>query len=252
MADDKSKQVQKTNQNGRPTLVLKTEHLEKTAELAETTSDLLGHTTAGTNVFNDHNINWGIFHSNTTPLISLERLKQIKNIRISRSNPETTHVSNSNSHSRGTSIRSINNAADDVASKLSKVNTAIEGLVAVKEKDAKALAKTSSVVMVSTAGDMVGAKVVGKCIELAARKIEPKRMAIAGAACIAAWQYGISDSIEQMGEKLGEKKQSVNTAAAIINAIDKLDQQEKVAEEKRRQREIEKEPMREWQIQSSD
>lgn len=252
MADDKSKQVQKTNQNGRPTLVLKREHLEKTAELAETTSDWLGHLTSGAQVWRADTFSWGILNSPSAPMFSRAWLNQVKRFRLYNYNPETGRVFQGN---RYTQVTNIGKALEETDKKLGVAGNAIaitEIALASHKKDAKTVAEKSTTLILTTAAETADAKVVGKCIDIAARRLDPKRMAVAGAACLAAWKYGASKASEWTGKQVSETDEGVKVATAFMKAIDNMDEQDKAAEEKRKQREIKKEPMREWQIQSSD
>ena len=252
MADDKSKQVQKTNQNGRPTLVLKREHLEKTAELAETTSDWLGHLTSGAQVWRADTFSWGILNSPSAPMFSRAWLNQVKRFRLYNYNPETGRVFQGNRYTQVTNVGKALGQVDKLGGAFSNFNSATEIALAYKDKDSKVFAEKSTTLILSTAAETADAKVVGKCIDVAARRLDPKRMAVAGAACLAAWKYGASKASEWTGKQVSETDEGVKVATAFMKAIDNMDEQDKAAEEKRKQREIKKEPMREWQIQSSD
>ena len=252
MADDKSKQVQKTNQNGRPTLVLKREHLEKTAEVAETASDFLGQLTTGAQVWNRDTFYWDILNSPSAPMFSRAWLNQVKDFRLYRYNPETDHVFQGNQHTRVTRVKNVLNSIDKAGGTAGNLSNGVEFFLALKDKDAKALAEKSSTMVLESAGETAGMAIAGRCAKISARRFNPSAAVIAGATCYVGLSKLGAEVGKYTGEKVGQSEQAIKGAASVITALEKLDKQEQGAEEKRKQREIKKEPMREWQIQSSD
>jgi len=252
MADDKKTQTQKINQNGRPVLVVSNEDIKSAASAAENTADWLGYLTTGAKVVDKNNFFWGLFHSTSTPPFSMERLKEIAKFKMYRYNYETNHVFQGNQHRQVSSVKKVIEKVDNAGGLLSIGSDLGELAIAAREKDAEAFAKKTSSMVISKGVDTAGVAIAGKCTRFATSRVDPKRMAIAGAACYAAWYYGTSNVGDWAGDQVGETDTARKTAAAVIDAIDVVDQQEQAAEEKRKQQEAKKEPMSIWHLKSSD
>ncbi|TCM69246.1 hypothetical protein EC844_103193 [Acinetobacter calcoaceticus] len=249
---DKKDQIQKINQNGRPTLVISKEEIEKAANAGGLTSDWLGYLTTGTMIINKNTFSWGLLHSNTAPAFSAARFKEIFKFKMYAYNPSTASVFQGNRHTRVTKVSKVTGQIDKVAGKIGVLSDGAELVLAVKNKDAPALANKSSTMVLSRAGETAGVAIAGVCTKFAAKQLAPKRMAIAGAACFAAFNYGGSEAGEWAGGKVGETKGAINAANSFLVAIDNMDKLDQAAEEKRKQAEIKKDPMSQWQISSSD
>jgi len=257
MADEE----QKTNKNGRPILVLSKENLGAVAQNSQTASDWLGYVKDAGDVFKAENFNfkWGLIHSKNPPILSKERWKKVTDFKMYSRNPENGRIFSGNPHTKVFNTKKALNSVDKLGSTLGNLGDATELLLAVSERDSKALASKTSTLVLSkvgeTSGETVGVAVAGKCVKFAAEKIDPRRIAIAGGICAIAagtLKYGGKTLGDKLGGKLGETDTAVKTADAVLKSIDVLDKMDDEAEKRRRQREIEKDPMLEWHLTSAD
>ncbi len=260
MADEQ----QKTNTNGRPILVLKKEYLESVANNSSTASDLLGYVKDAGDVVKaeDFNFRWGLVHHKGAPIFSKERWGKVTNFKMYTRNSETGRIFTGNQHTKVVNTKKVLNNLDKIGSGLGNLGDGTELLIAVAEKDSKALASKTSTLVLSkvgeAAGERVGVAVAGKCVNFAATKIDPRKIAIAGGICATA-TIALKHSGDFLGNKVGEQVggsdiaiKTAQSALAVLDAIDITDKMDKQAEEKRRQREKAKDPMVEFQINSSD
>lgn len=252
MAEDKKQQTQKTNQNGRPVLVLSHETLKTAASAGQTTADWIGELTTGTKIIEKNNFHWGLLHSTTTPAISKERLKEILKFKMYEYNPETGKVFQGNQQIQVSNIKKVTEKIDKVIGPLELGNDLGELAISAQEKDAKAVAQKASTMVISKAEETLGVAIAGKCSKFAATRVDPKRMVIAGATCYMAWHYSTGDVSSLAGDKVGATDPAINTAAAMINAMEVVDKQEQAAEKKRKEKEAIKDPMSIWHITGSD
>ncbi|EPF70577.1 hypothetical protein GCM10025882_23840 [Acinetobacter gyllenbergii] len=249
MVDESKKDQQMKNQNGRSVLVISAEDVKDAASASQTASDWLGYLTTGTKVVEKNNFAWGVLHSKNSPGFSLENLKKIK---MYSHNPETNRVFQGNKHTKVTNIGKVAGKVDKVGGILGNVGDAAEIVVAIKQKDAKALASKSSTMILSKSGETAGLAAAGKCTKFAVKKLDPKRVAIAGTACYIAFNYGGKYVGDKVGTAVGETGPAVEVAKGIIKAIDIMDEQDKAAEEKRKAIETKKDPMLEWHVIGAD
>lgn len=252
MAEDKKQQIQKTNQNGRPVLVLSHETLKTAASVGQTTTEWMGRLTIGTKIIEQNNFHWGLLHSTTTPAISKERLKEILKFKMYEYNPETGKVFQGNQHTQVSNVKKVIEKVDKSVTRISSLSTGVEIGVAISTKDAQALAKKTTAMIVSTSSDTASIAVAGKCSKFAAKRLDPKRIVIAGAACYMALHYAKEKGSGWVGDKVGATDPAINTAAALIEAIDIVDKQEQTAEKKRKEKEAIKDPMSIWHITGAD
>ncbi|WP_288390002.1 hypothetical protein [uncultured Acinetobacter sp.] len=249
MADESKKDQQMKNQNGRSVLVISAEDIKEAASASQNASDWLGYLTTGTKVVEKNNFSWGILHSKNTPGFNIENLKKIK---MYSHNPETNRVFQGNQHTSVTNIGKVADKVDKVGGMLGNVGDAAEIVVAIKQKDEKALASKSSTMILSKGGETAGLAIAGKCTKFAVKKLDPKRVAIAGTACYIAFNYGGKYAGAALGTTVGETSSVVEVAKSVIKAIDIMDAQDKAAEEKRKAIETKKDPMLEWHVISAD
>ncbi len=252
MAEDKKQQTQKTNQNGRPVLVLSHETLKTAASAGQTTTEWMGRLTIGTKIIEQNNFHWGLLHSTTTPAISKERLKEILKFKMYEYNPETGKVFQGNQHTQVSNVKKAIRKVDKTVGNVGTISNAAEVLVAISTKDAEALAKKTTAMIVSTSSDTASIAVAGKCSKFAAKRLDPKRIVIAGAACYMALHYVKEKGSGWVGDKVGGTDPAINMAAALIEAIDIEDKREQAAEEKRKQKEAITDPMSIWHITGAD
>lgn len=252
MANETEQKKQMKNQNGRSVLVISNQNIDDAAKIGQTTSDILGYLTTGVKVIDKNNFYWEVLHSTNPPTWGVERLKTAKNIKMYPYNPETKGVFQGNKYVSVTNVGTVAKEVDKVASKLSLASDAAEIVLAIRTKDEKALAEKASTMAISKGTETAGLAVAGKCTNFSMKRLDPKRIAIAGAACYAASYYGGQYVGEKVGEKVGETSTAVNAARAVIEAIDIIDEKERKAEEKRRAEEIKKDPMLEWHILGAD
>ena len=252
MAEDKKQQTQKINQNGRPVLVLSHETFKTAASVGQTTTDWIGELTTGTKIIEQNNFHWGLLHSTTTPAISKERLKEILKFKMYEYNPETGKVFQGNQNRQVSNIKKVTEKIDKVTGPLGGVSDFGELAVALAEKDAKAVAQKASTMVISKAEETLGVAIAGKCSKFAATRVDPKRMVVVGAACYMAWHYSTGDMSNLVANKVGATDPAINTAAAMIKAIDIVDTREQTAEKKRKEKEAIKDPMSIWHITGSD
>ena len=167
-------------------------------------------------------------------------------------NPETNRVFQGNQHTSVTNIGKVGDKVDKVGGMLGNVGDAAEIVVAIKQKDEKALASKFSTMILSKGGETAGLAIAGKCTKFAVKKWDPKRVAIAGTACYIAFNYGGKYAGAALGTTIGETSPVVEVAKSVIKAIDIMDAQDKAAEEKRKAIETKKDPMLEWHVISTN
>ena len=185
MADEQ----QKTNTNGRPILVLKKEYLESVANNSSTASDLLGYVKDAGDVVKaeDFNFRWGLVHHKGAPIFSKERWGKVTNFKMYTRNSETGRIFTGNQHTKVVNTKKVLNNIDKVGSTLGNLGDGGEILLAVTERDSKALATKTSTLVLSKVGEASGERaavhIAGKCTKIAAKRLDPRKIAIAGVAC---------------------------------------------------------------------
>ena len=258
MADNE----QKTNKNGRPVLVFRKEHLEQASQYGQTASDWVGYVKDTGDVFKAENFNfkWGIIHSKNAPMLSRERFKKVTEIKMYSRNSETGRIFTGNPHTKVFNTKKVLNNVDKVGSTLGNLGDGGEILLAVTERDSKALATKTSTLVLSKVGEASGERaavhVAGKCTKIAAKRLDPRKIAIAGVACsIAAGtvlKYGNKELGNKLGEKVGDSNVAIQVSQGLLNGLDAVNKMEDQAEERRKQKAINNDPMLEWQIEASD
>lgn len=256
MADES----QKVNKNGRPTLVLKREHLDNVVSGVSTASDWAGYVkdTADVMKAQNYNIRWGALHSKNVPLLSKERLKKATEFKV-YSRKSSGHIFNGNQHTSVLNTKKAVEKIDKIGTKGGMVSDGAEIILAIHDEDAEKLAEQTSKLVLSKAGEKAGETlalgVVGRCSQNAVRSLDPRQVGVGLALCGIAGlsvKYGMESAGENAGEEIGKRGEVIKAAEIYINAQKKLNENAGEAEKKRRDREIEKDPMLEWQIKYSD
>ncbi|MEQ1324184.1 hypothetical protein [Acinetobacter soli] len=86
-------------------------------------------------------------------------------------NPETNRVFQGNQHTGVTNIGKVADKVDKVGGMLGNVvGDAAEIVVAIKQKDEKALASKFSTMILSKGGETAGLAIAGKCTKFAVKK----------------------------------------------------------------------------------
>lgn len=253
MSDDSKKEQQMKNKNGRSTLVLSTQNLQDISDKSADSSKYIGYLATGTKIFEKNNFSWGIFHSKTTPPLSLERLKKIKDIKVYSYNHNTNRVFNGNQHTSVTNIGKVADKFDNVSGKLGNVGDIAEVAVAIREKDKTKLATKTSTMILSKASEHATLALAGKCTQtIAKRTVDPRKIAIAGATCLLATEWLKDHAIDAAGDKIGSTSTAQKAAQGVFDAIDIIDKQDQKAAERQKQEDLKKDPMSMWNVISSD
>ena len=252
MADEKKQSEQKRNQNGKSVLVISDKSLEDAAKVSDSTATTLGYLTAGTKVIDKNNFSWDLFHSKNPPSWGIERLKTAKNIKMYVHNSETNRVFQGNQHRGITNVGSVTKRVDKVAGILGNSSNFIEVGLAVNRGDEKALATKSSTMVISTGTERASLAKAGKCAKFAGKKVDPKKVAIAGAACYVASHYAADEMSEKAGNRIGETEKVQEVASGVLKGIDIMEEQDRKAEGKRIAEAEKKDPMLRWHIVGAD
>ena len=256
MADES----QKVNKNGRPTLVLKREHLDNVVSGVSTASDWAGYVkdTADVMKAENNNIRWGALHSKNVPLFSKERLKKAKEFKVYSRKP-SGRIFNGNQHTTVLNTKKAVEKIDKIGSKGGNAADGAEIILAIQDKDAKKLAEKTSQVVLSKVGEKAGehlaAKVVGRCTESAVKSLDPRKIGVGVTLCGIAGlsiKYGLESAGEKAGEKIGKRGEIIKTAEMYIEVDDKMRKNAAEAEQRRRAREIQEDPMSEYNLKYSD
>lgn len=250
MAEVKS--VQKTNRNGRGVLVIDHEKGKKAAALGSNVGDQIGYLVTGVKVFEKNNFHWGLLDSKTVPTFSKKTLENILKFKMYEYDYDTKRVFQGNQHVNVSRVSDVVTKLDHLASTASLVSDGIEIAIAIEEKDASALAKSSSKIALSRVGERAGIAAAGVCTKAVLKTLKPHKIALAGAACYGALTILGSEAGEKVGEKVGATSTAKKAAELLINVLENTNKQDEIMEEKRKQKEIEKDPMSEWHIINSD
>ncbi|AOA58026.1 hypothetical protein [Acinetobacter larvae] len=243
---------QQKNQNGRSVLVISEDNFNKVIDLSGNIQDAITYTTDGAKLVEKHNFSWGLLHSKTTVPFSLDHMAQVKNMKVYFVNPETGRVFYGNQY-RG--VSNIGTTADKVGKlgdRLGKITNGAEIFVAIKNDDPKALSQKTSEIVLEKGGETIGLALAGKCTNLAIKRVQPKRVAVAGLACYAAAVYSLKGGGKALGTVVGKTETGEELASVVIKTLQDLDKKEAEAERKRREREYKKNPMLEWHTLGAD
>lgn len=164
----------------------------------------------------------------------------------------TNRVFQGNQHKGVTNVGTVTKRINKVASILGNSSDFIEVGIALNRGDEKALATKSSTVVISMGTEGAGLAIARKCAKIAGKKVDPKKVAIAGAACYVASHYASNEISEKVGNKIGETKKAQEVASGVLKGIDIMEDQDRKAEGKRIAEEIKKDPMRQWHIIGAD
>lgn len=257
-SEDKNKN-QKVNRYGRPVVVYKNEYLEQAVKNVSKVSDTFGYLKDGASVFEDYNFSWWLIHSKNTPLLSKERLEEAKKFKIYQKNPDSGRIYKGNGSNTVFDTKKFVKKADKISKTLGNIADGSELILAVANRDPKALAtKASTLILTKTTekvGDAAGVAAVGKCVKVAVKKLDPRKATIMGLTCAGATvavKYWLKDEAEKMGDKVGKTNTALEIAKGVLDANDKLDELDQKAAEKERQKAIKKDPMLEFDNYNSD
>ncbi|RSP92901.1 hypothetical protein EA716_14030 [Acinetobacter baumannii] len=253
MANEQKDLQQKVNQNGRPVSVFTREHLETASNVAAKTSDVLGYLKDGTSVVDNYNFRWGLIHSKNTPLFSKERLEKAKDFRFYKENFK------GNQYTKVFDTKKFGTKIDKLGSKAGNFADGVELTLAIVDRNPEALATKSSTLVLSKAGEktgeVAGLAAAGKCAKVAIKRLDPRKATVVGLTCAGAaigLKYGLKESGDYLGGKVGKTNTAIQTAQGVLDAIDMVDELETKAAEREKQEAIKRDPMLEWHIVGAD
>ncbi|MDC4635232.1 hypothetical protein OHV71_18840 [Acinetobacter baumannii] len=253
MANEQKDLQQKVNQNGRPVSVFTREHLETASNVAAKTSDVLGYLKDGTSVVDNYNFRWGLIHSKNTPLFSKERLEKAKDFRFYKENFK------GNQYTKVFDTKKFGTKIDKLGSKAGNFADGVELTLAIVDRNPEALATKSSTLVLSKAGEktgeVAGLAAAGKCAKVTIKRLDPRKATVVGLTCAGAaigLKYGLKESGDYLGGKVGKTNTAIQTAQGVLDAIDMVDELETKAAEREKQEAIKRDPMLEWHIVGAD
>lgn len=240
MKDETKLPEQKQNRNGNPILVLhdKTKDYQN---VVSTTAEAVGVLTNGVKVYDKNNFSWGIYHSKTSPTLSLERLKQVSQFKIYKNNPNTGRTFRGNQYTAVSSIKSATEKVSKVAGVTGDVVDGMQIYDLLKRQDAENLALKSGEFIGGKTGDVVGVKLLGKCLTSSLGK-SPTGVVLKGLSCA-----GAGYATTKLGKHIGKNGGKTNLGLEIAIGIIKADQIITEQEEKERDEYYKKNPReRHW------
>jgi len=228
---------QKTNINGRPTLVLRSAGMEA-AKDGQNMSTYTSTIANSTRVFSGSNFSWDILNEKKNKTVQpIITLNNVKNFKLYQPNPETKRVFQGNQY---TSVMK----ADDITTKMTKV-TGVVGDVSNAAEVALLLSQGQNRDAAKKLGNIGGGKVgEGAAIKLAgrlcpklAKGADARKTIIIGGSCYGLIYYHGYTKGDALGGELTEQ---------LIKATEAIDKRDEKSKEIHRRQQLERDPMLEW------